>query len=314
MKITTGITALLLGISLVTQAQYNLDNLKMDATEATVEANSFSKLRIYPILANEVFREAHRTVGDYTGLKEAIEKKEIKVSEISEGGTVNTLYAENMSNDTIYIMAGEVVTGGKQDRVIAQDVIIAPNDSVNLAAFCVERGRWSHKSTGSNFEGYFNVSSKEVRKAAVMDNDQSKVWEKVGETTAGNSAGSSTSTYSALENSEEYQKELKSYLDKFKSSFDKNAQVVGVVAVTGDEVIGCDIFATHDLFVNAFNNLLHSYITEAVTNGNSVSIKHDKVQKYLDQFLADESKQEENLKGKGKMFKSGKRKIHCSSF
>ncbi len=60
-------------------------------------------------------------------------------------GSVNTLFAKNNSQDTIFIMAGEVVKGGKQDRVIAQDVVIAPGESLNLSAFCVEQNRWTTK-------------------------------------------------------------------------------------------------------------------------------------------------------------------------
>ena len=43
-------------------------------------------------------------------------------------------------------MAGEVVKGGKQDRVIAQDVVLAPGETIDLNAFCVEKNRWVTKN------------------------------------------------------------------------------------------------------------------------------------------------------------------------
>jgi len=314
MKTTLLFVSVLIAATFTASAQYNNDNLKMTTNEQSVERYTFEKLRIYPIRANDAFREAHRSIGDYTNLKEAIEGKDIKVSEVSESGTVNTLMAENTSTDSIYIMAGEVVKGGKQDRVIAQDIIIAPGETVNLSAFCVERGRWSHKGSGGNFDGYFNVSSKAVRKAAVLDKNQGKVWEDVAKTTASNQATSGSGTYTELANSKEYQDELKDYIKKFESAWNADSKVIGVVAVTGNEVIGCDLFATHDLFVNAYNNLLHSYITEAITNGKEVAMNHNNVQKYLDDFLADESKQDEALEGKGMIYKHGKSKLHLSKF
>jgi len=311
---TITLTTLLLAICITTNAQYNLDNLKLTANEYSVERYTHDKLRIYPIRCNEAFTQAHRDVGNYTNLKDAIEKNKIKVSEVDESGTVNTLMAENKSQDSIYIMAGEVVKGGKQDRIIAQDVIIPPGQKVDLAAFCVEQGRWSHKGSGSKFDGYFNVSSKEVRKAAVVGKSQGGVWDKVAKTTAANNSTSATGAYTELENNMDYRKEVDRYVKNFKGAFNGDPKVVGVVAVTGDQIIGCDIFATHDLFVNAYDNLIHSYITDAMTNGGDVKIDTNKVQEYLDGFLADESKQEEEVGKDGAIFKSNGKKLHLTKF
>ena len=41
------------------------------------------------------------------------------------------------------LLAGEIVAGGKQDRVIGKDRIVpAESDPVDLGVFCVEPGRW----------------------------------------------------------------------------------------------------------------------------------------------------------------------------
>lgn len=306
-------------ISFTGFAQFNSINLKLTTNDYSVERYTYEKLRIYPIRANDEFRNVFKDVGKFSNLEDAINKDELEVTEIDASGTVNKLFAENNSTDTVYIMAGEVVKGGKQDRIIGQDVVIAPGEKVNLAAFCVEHGRWTKgKSKGANgndkFDGYFNVSSKEVRKAAVVDKNQGRVWEKVAETTAGNDVSSGTSTYTALGNSKEYKEVVEKYMKRFKSAWDADGKVVGVVAVSGDKVIGTDIFATHDLFVNSYNNLLHSYTTDAMTNGKEVTITNKEVQAYLDQFLADEAEQEKSLEGKGSMFKHKNRKLHLAAF
>ncbi|MBN4061952.1 MAG: hypothetical protein COA57_12340 [Flavobacteriales bacterium] len=311
---STVFATVLLAFSLSINAQYNSDNLKLTANDYSVQRYTYEKLRIYPIRANDIFRKAHESIGKYNNLKHAIEKKQLKVSEVNESGTVNTLNAENTSRDTVYIMAGEVVKGGKQDRMIAEDIVIAPGQKVNISAFCVERGRWAKSKSGSDFNGYFNVSSKEVRKAAIIEKNQSRVWEEVGETTMENGASTATGTYAALENSKEYIEQRDKYFEKFKSAWDGDPKVVGVVAVTGDKIISCDIFATHDLFANAYNNLLHSYLTDAITNGKEVSISSRQVQAYIDEFLADETKQEEVLEKKGKLFKVNGMKLHLTSF
>ena len=61
----------------------------------------------------------------------------------SLGGEVNRLVLVNNSERPLLLLAGEVVTGGKQDRVIGVDRIVPPkSEPVDLSVFCVEPGRW----------------------------------------------------------------------------------------------------------------------------------------------------------------------------
>jgi hypothetical protein len=307
---------LILALSTVNSfAQYNTINLSVDASPASLERMTIDKLRIYPIRANDVFRAAHRGIGNYTLLQEAIEDKRITISEQEGGATVRSLLARNISKDTIYLMAGEVVKGGQQDRVIAQDVILRPGEELDLGAFCVESGRWSYREGGSSqFGTYFGVAGNSVREAAAKDKDQSKVWGKVGEITMENNAESGTSALTELEHSKEYQENLKAYIDHFKTAFDADTTVVGFVAVTGDSILGCDLFATNTLFRNAYEKILHAYITEAMSFGAQVTITYPAVKTYLDDFLADETRQEAVLGTSGFIFKHDGKKLHLTKF
>ena len=56
---------------------------------------------------------------------------------------VNRLVLVNNSDRPLLLLAGEVVTGGKQDRVIGLDRIVPPKSGpIDLSVFCVEHGRW----------------------------------------------------------------------------------------------------------------------------------------------------------------------------
>lgn len=232
------------------------------------------------------------------------------------GDEVNKLYIQNTSKDTVFIMAGEVVKGGKQDRVIAMDMVIPPNSApVDLSVYCVEHGRWSYGATDASdgFTGHANVANTSVRKAAIVEKEQSAVWNKVEEVTVANKAVSETGTLNSLEKDADYQKELREYEAKFADLPSSSAAVVGVVAVTGDRVIACDMFATPDLFKNAFPDLLKSYASEAITSGAKVTISTAQVNKYISEIL-DESKQEKIVDEKGQMYRHGTRTLHISSF
>ena len=75
-------------------------------------------------------------------LQEALEQNKVRVHETSQ---VQELVIENLTADTdIYVQAGDIVQGGKQDRVISVDLMVsAGSGHLPLASFCVEQGRWS---------------------------------------------------------------------------------------------------------------------------------------------------------------------------
>jgi ARG and Rhodanese-Phosphatase-superfamily-associated Protein domain len=65
-------------------------------------------------------------------------------------GDVNTLMVLNTSGKPLYIMLGEVISGGNQDRTIGQETVIASSEKpVLIDVFCVERGRWGSRSLAS---------------------------------------------------------------------------------------------------------------------------------------------------------------------
>jgi hypothetical protein len=313
MKKLTFITLALIIVSSTARAQFNDKNLKLESGSSG-EKYKYENLQLYPIRANEEFKTHHKNMGTYTSLKAGLEKKKVRVTEHASG-EVNTLYIENISADTIIILAGEVVQGGKQDRMIAQDVILYPKSGKkDVSVFCVESGRWNAGASGNNFNRYYSISSNEVRKAATVKKDQQEVWSKVAENTTKNKAGSSTGTLAALSGSQEFTSNLKRYTDHFQKVLSQEEDVIGVVAVSGDSILGCDMFATHALFQEHYPNLIGSYATEAITSGKTVNVSYDKVKNYLDKIIVDETKQEDEVQKKGTMLKDGKRKVHISTF
>jgi hypothetical protein len=101
------------------------------------------------------------------------------------GDQVNTLVLVNNSKRPLVLLAGEIVTGGKQDRVIAKDRIVpAGADPIDLSVFCIEHGRWTESSvkfgaTARNATGSFIVQPS-VRQQTMVAKDQQQVWESVG--------------------------------------------------------------------------------------------------------------------------------------
>lgn len=297
-------------------AQYNKTNLKLEQP-ATAVPYKYAYLQLYPVRANAVFKASHKNMGKYVTLREGLKTNKAVITEYNRG-EVNTLYIENVSKDTILVLSGEVVQGGKQDRVIAQDFLLYPKSGKkDIQVFCVEHGRWQPKERGEDamtFKQYYSFSSNEVRKAAAVDKDQGKVWDKVAETTAKNNANSSTGALTALAKSGTFNTELKKYTDHFTRLLVNEPDVIGVVVVAGDAILGCDMFATHALFAQHYPDLVNAYATQAITTGKPVTVPYEKTKQYLDAILADEYKQENEVKKKGTMLKEGSKKVHISTF
>lgn len=323
----------LLSIYLISCSESNAAENKNSFTYATLsidfndESFTFKNLRIYPIKAKENFNEQQKNYGNYTSLESALKEEKIEISEKSINGNsdeVNKLFVENKSKDTIVLLSGEIVKGGKQDRTLSDDIVLLPGKGkIDLDVFCVEQGRWIEKENNQvagkpmeekKFKMSTTIVKPSVRKNAMIAKEQSKVWDKVEEVNVKANNTTETSAYTAFDENIDYQKQEKEYLDFYKSKLKNNNSIIGVVAVSGDKVIGCDIFATRNLFENAWTKLLSSYVNEAIYDGSVVTISSAEVKKYCDKLLSTEISQADYLKANGKLYKNDSRVMHLISY
>jgi len=90
---------------------------------------------------------ARTSIAHYLTLQQAMEQKKVVVYETQQ---VNELAVENLSGEPVFIQDGDIVKGGAQDRMMSNDFILPPKSGRRpVAAFCVERGRWSKRGTES---------------------------------------------------------------------------------------------------------------------------------------------------------------------
>lgn len=76
-------------------------------------------------------------------LEEAVEVGAVVVHET---GNVNRLQIENRSGEEVFVQSGDLVKGGKQDRVLIMSMMLPPHSGkLSIEAFCVEQGRWSKR-------------------------------------------------------------------------------------------------------------------------------------------------------------------------
>src|ERR1039457_2246458 len=273
-------------------------------------------LTVFPVVAAKSY-----LTGEFLTLDEGLRSGEVVVTEAgnvqglirrhpapairNDGAQVNRLVLVNNSKRPLLLLAGEIVTGGKQDRVIGKDRIVpAESDPVDLSVFCVEPGRWvptngkyEFGSAGGVVGGL--VAAPVVRSKAMAAKDQQQVWDSVRssqramattvEVTGAAPAVNATTSYARVMDNKEVQKQVdavaapvqRNYESVIRQLRDKNA--VGVVVAVNGEIVWADIFASTHLLQKYWPKLVRSYATEAVVTrakGGEASLKD--TQKFLD--------------------------------
>src|SRR5207237_5259511 len=91
------------------------------------------------------------------------------------GASVNQLVLINRSKRPLVLLAGELVSGGKQDRIIGKDRIVPVGaEPLPLDVFCVEHGRWTGGS--GKFVASKTIVHPSVREQAAVKQSQNDVW------------------------------------------------------------------------------------------------------------------------------------------
>lgn len=88
-------------------------------------------------------------------LEEALAKNFV---EVRETDTVSQLIIENKGKEAVFVQAGDIVKGGKQDRVVTASFTLEPSAKpVDVPVYCVEAGRWAPR--GSEDSRKFSASA-----------------------------------------------------------------------------------------------------------------------------------------------------------
>jgi len=200
----------------------------------------------------------------------------------SSGASVNELALVNRSGKKLLLLAGEVVVGGKQDRIVQEDRVI-PSISVPVAlnVFCVEHGRWtprtaSYTSGGTSaarvaapsdapekFDSLGAVAHPKLRGAAQDKKAQGEVWKEVSENNARLGTANSTDTYQEVYANKKVAGQVEDYVKALEREV-LQPGVVGVVVARNGEPVWADIFASQRLFASYWPKLLKSYVVDAI--------------------------------------------------
>jgi hypothetical protein len=220
----------------------------------------------------------------------------------NEGASVNELALVNKSGRKLLLLAGEVVVGGQQDRIVQEDRIIPPvSVPVALSVFCVEHGRWTPRETsygggaggggrmvggvsaerapvespapddgltGAKFKSLGAVAHPRLRAAAQDQKEQAAVWSEVSANNQKLGTSNSTDTYQEVYSNKQVAATMDDYMRALQHEVLRPG-VVGVVVARNGKPVWADIFASSRLFAAYWPKLLKSYVVDALGDNTS---------------------------------------------
>jgi len=246
---------------------------------------------------DEGLRSGDVVVTEYGNVRGLVRRKLTPAIERESRAEVNRLVLINNSKRPLLLLAGEIVTGGKQDRVIGKDRIVpAESDPVDLSVFCVEPGRWVASSDhfGSSEANYGGASGKvnampttmmaqpSVRAKAMGDKDQNQVWAEVRKQQASVAVEveaaspaiaqeiQSTSSYARVMENKDVKEKVEAIAAPIEHNYEslikqlRDRKAVGVVVAVNGHIIWADVFASTELLERYWPKLVRSYASEAV--------------------------------------------------
>jgi len=203
-----------------------------------------------------------------------------QVALASSGASVNRLAIDNASAHPILIVGGEIVCGGQQDRVVAQDVVVpAGAKDFPLDVFCVESGRWAVRAGGdldaATGAAVFSstatgIADPKVREIAALQGEQQKVWAEVARkqsTLEARNLGveNESMSYAILAGNDRLAEASGAYVTALEAALDRLAEKpTGYIAAVDGRLVMAEVFGSPATASKLRAKLLRSYAVDAI--------------------------------------------------
>lgn len=210
-------------------------------------------------------------IPNYTVLEEAMGKQ---TGLLHETGDVNELLIENVGDLDLFVQAGDIVKGGRQDRTLGADFIVpARSGKVPIPVFCVESARW-HKRRNES-DAYFSkssdfASSKKLRTTLQTKKSQGDVWASVEEEQIKLSKSIGLNAKAALSPSSlqlSYEmKETTAAVEAYLAGLETapSPEATGVIWAINGKFSHADVYGDGALFRKVWKKLLRAAAFEAI--------------------------------------------------
>jgi hypothetical protein len=226
------------------------------------ETRRHQMLAMAPLLATE------HEAPDYFTLDEALDRSELRITEVSEGGSVPELRLTNDASQAVLLVDGEELVGAKQNRILNLSLLAPAGKTLIIPVSCVEARRWSHVSREFRSEKRAFFSSGRARKAGDVteslrsagsrSSDQGEVWRRIAAKFECMDVRSATDAMDCL-----YQ-DFDAQLAEYVAALPAEAGQVGALFSINGAVCGLDLFDFSATLSKLLPKLIVSYALDAI--------------------------------------------------
>ena len=189
------------------------------------------------------------------------------MTEVAESGSVPTLKVTNKGDAPAFLMAGEQLSGGKQNRVLNASILVAPHSELPIPVSCVERGRWAYRSAkfgsaGSSSHSHLRKlmhshATLSYRSEGKPSSRQGEVWREVDRKMA--ETGSHSDTMVLQKMYEDTESDLAPVTEQLQAPEGAS----GVVFAYGGRIAGFDLFDQPATLAKLWPKLVRAYAVDA---------------------------------------------------
>jgi len=199
---------------------------------------------------------------DYVSLEEATKNDWVVVSEIPGRAEVNALKVKNDGPKPLLLIGGELLAGGKQDRIVAHDTVVPSKETREVEVFCVEHGRWYGPK--AEFKPTHSTVPSKVRFEAAKGS-QDEVWKSVADYNRETAPRFAGTTVQGGLNSTEVQATVKKNYEALFPKLQASNNTVGFLFVSNGRIQGMEIFGNNKLFNMMSPSILKGYLADVTT-------------------------------------------------
>ncbi len=233
------------------------------------EVRSHGPMSVFPVFGSA-------EVGpDYLTLSAAFRAGVLTVMEISQGGSVPQLKAQNHGEKPVLLLDGEEVKGAKQNRVLNTSILVPGKGEVVIPVSCTEAGRWAYSSPRfADSESVLYASLKEQKMEAVhqslrssgrFSSDQGAIWNNISQRHTLLGVHSPTG---AMKDAYESRKAT---LQEYVQAFPLDPHQRGLLVFLEGLVLGMEMLSREGAYAELHSRLIESYALDAVARNTTAA-------------------------------------------
>jgi hypothetical protein len=232
---------------------------------------------------------------DVATLDEARRSGALLITERDQA-TVPELIIENRGKGHVLLLAGEILVGGKQNRVLREDILLSPLSGPRpIGVYCVEQGRWNEGR--KEFESKGSLAQPGLRSKLMERPDQGRVWDQVAKAAreAAPASQSPTGSYQAIYDDSK----IKDHTDEIERAAPLRPPALahGAAVFAGASLSGLDLFHSPGLFAREWPKLLRAYAVETYGKMLPRDVPEAKLRTHVEALLAQAARVEGSVQG-----------------